>query len=66
MHVARRPESGPGSGGCRHSRMARDIVFFLAPDDRKAATYRRETGAAMETVTGCGLEPDTAIAQWDL
>ena len=47
--------------------MAHDIVFFLAPDDESAAaTHRRGPGRAFESVTCRFIEPDTAIAEWDL
>lgn len=52
---------------CHHSPMASDIVFFLAPNDKKAAaTYRRGPGPAFETVTCHSLAADTAIADWDM
>ena len=47
--------------------MAHDIVFLLAPDDRTAAsTYLRGPGERFESVTCRSLEPDTAIAEWDM
>ncbi|MER5587570.1 hypothetical protein ABT090_38885 [Streptomyces asoensis] len=47
--------------------MAHDIAFFLAPDDAAAATTRlRGPGDAFESVTCRFLEPDTAIAEWDM
>ncbi|MFB7244270.1 hypothetical protein CW362_24635 [Streptomyces populi] len=47
--------------------MAHDIVFFLAPDDKTAAATRlRGPGAAFESVTCRFIEPDTAIADWDM
>ncbi|MEV8349160.1 hypothetical protein ACFVTT_14250 [Streptomyces niveus] len=47
--------------------MAWDIVFFLAPDDETAAaTYLRGPGAAFESVTCRFVEPDSAIAEWDM
>ncbi|HEY8980216.1 MAG TPA: hypothetical protein VIU15_11605 [Streptomyces sp.] len=47
--------------------MARDIVFFLAPDDETAAaTYPRGPGAAFESVTCHFIEPDTAVAEWGM
>ncbi|MFD0352167.1 hypothetical protein ACFVHW_00260 [Streptomyces sp. NPDC127110] len=47
--------------------MARDIVFFLAPDDEAAAaTYLRGPGPDFESVTCRFIEPDSAIAEWDM
>ncbi|MFF2520217.1 hypothetical protein [Streptomyces sp. NPDC058086] len=47
--------------------MARDIVFFLAPDDETAAAARlRGPGEAFESVTCRFIEPDSAIAEWDM
>ncbi|MGW2783650.1 hypothetical protein ACWC3X_20740 [Streptomyces populi] len=47
--------------------MAHDIVFFLAPDDKTAAATRlRGPGAAFESVTCRFIEPDSAIAEWDM
>ncbi|MFC7816925.1 MULTISPECIES: hypothetical protein [unclassified Streptomyces] len=47
--------------------MAHDIVFFLAPDDAAAAATRlRGPGEAFESVTCHFIEPDTAIAEWDM
>ncbi|MFD4697571.1 hypothetical protein [Streptomyces niveus] len=47
--------------------MAHDIVFFLAPDDESAAaTRRRGPGQASESVTCRFIEPDSAIAEWDM
>ncbi|MFJ6406870.1 hypothetical protein ACIQK9_15305 [Streptomyces hydrogenans] len=47
--------------------MACDIVFFLAPDDdTAAATRQRGPGEDFESVTCGSLEPDTAIAEWDM
>jgi len=47
--------------------MAHDIVFFLAPDDESAAaTRRRGPGQAFESVTCRFIEPDSAIAEWDM
>ncbi|MFG2282481.1 hypothetical protein ACGFNQ_27855 [Streptomyces asoensis] len=47
--------------------MAHDIAFFLAPDDAAAAATRlRGPGDAFESVTCRFLEPDTAIAEWDM
>ncbi|MET4922396.1 hypothetical protein P3L51_08540 [Streptomyces sp. PSRA5] len=46
--------------------MARDIVFFLAPDDESAAgTRQRGPGKAFDSVTCRFIEPDSAIAEWD-
>ncbi|MFF6948378.1 hypothetical protein ACFZAD_06930 [Streptomyces iakyrus] len=47
--------------------MAHDIVFFLAPDDESAAaTYPQGPGQAFESVTCRFIEPDSAIAEWDM
>jgi hypothetical protein len=47
--------------------VAHDIVFFLAPDDKTAAATRlRGPGAAFESVTCRFIEPDSAIAEWDM
>jgi len=47
--------------------MAHDIVFFLAADDETAAATRlRGPGEAFESVTCRFIEPDTAIAEWDM
>ncbi|MBL7252931.1 hypothetical protein [Paractinoplanes lichenicola] len=47
--------------------MARDIVFFLAPDNVTAATtYLRGPGVGLDSVSCRFLEPDTAIAEWDM
>lgn len=47
--------------------MAHDIVFFLAPDDETAAATRlRGPGEAFESVTCRFIEPDSAIAEWDM
>ncbi|MFJ9753181.1 hypothetical protein [Streptomyces chartreusis] len=47
--------------------MAHDIVFFLAPDDESAAaTRQRGPGQAFESVTCRFIEPDSAIAEWDM
>lgn len=47
--------------------MVHDIVFFLAPDDESAAaTRRRGPGQAFESVTCRFIEPDGAIAEWDM
>ncbi|MGI5366232.1 hypothetical protein [Streptomyces iakyrus] len=47
--------------------MAHDTVFFLAPDDETAAATRlRGPGRAFESVTCRFIEPDGAIAEWDM
>ncbi|MEU0167558.1 hypothetical protein ABZ214_19145 [Streptomyces iakyrus] len=47
--------------------MAHDTVFFLAPDDETAAATRlRGPGRALESVTCRFIEPDSAIAEWDM
>lgn len=47
--------------------MAHDIVFFLAPDDDAAAATRlRGPGKNFESVTCRFIEPDSAIAEWDM
>ncbi|MGW2837061.1 hypothetical protein ACWCWD_04600 [Streptomyces sp. NPDC001493] len=47
--------------------MAHDIVFFLAPDDESAAaTRRRGPGPAFASVACRFMEPDRAIAEWDM
>ncbi|MFB6577622.1 hypothetical protein ACFCYC_09335 [Streptomyces sp. NPDC056402] len=47
--------------------MAHDIVFFLAPDDEAArATRLGGPGTAFESVTCRFIEPDSAIAEWDM
>ncbi|WP_189714212.1 hypothetical protein [Streptomyces phaeofaciens] len=47
--------------------MAYDIIFFLAPDDETAAATRlRGPGRAFESVTCRFIEPDSAIAEWDM
>lgn len=47
--------------------MAHDIVFFVAPDDEAAAaTRRRRPGGDFESVTCRFIEPDSAIAEWDM
>ncbi|WP_329266836.1 hypothetical protein [Streptomyces sp. NBC_01451] len=47
--------------------MAHDIVFFLAPDDETAAATRlRGPSRAFESVTCRFIEPDSAIAEWDM
>jgi hypothetical protein len=55
------------SAGCHHAQMAHDVVFFLAPDDKTAAAaYLRGPGEALESVTCHFIEPDSAIAEWDM
>ncbi|MFG2908459.1 hypothetical protein ACGF13_25755 [Kitasatospora sp. NPDC048286] len=47
--------------------MAHDILFFLAADDKAAAATRlRGPGAAFESVSCRFIDPDTAIAEWDM
>ncbi|MCF3182949.1 hypothetical protein IPZ70_23830 [Streptomyces polychromogenes] len=47
--------------------MAHHIVIFLAPDDETAAATRlRGPGEAFESVTCHFIEPDSAIAEWDM
>ncbi|WP_020122059.1 hypothetical protein [Streptomyces canus] len=47
--------------------MAHDIIFFLAPDDETAASTRlRGPGEDFESVTCRFIEPDSAIAEWDM
>ncbi|MFJ3235984.1 hypothetical protein [Streptomyces sp. NPDC086787] len=47
--------------------MAHDIVFFLAPDHETAAATRpQEPGVAFESVNCRFIEPDSAIAEWDM
>ncbi|MFF7318410.1 hypothetical protein ACFZAB_16740 [Streptomyces albogriseolus] len=47
--------------------MAHDIVFFLAPDDETAAATRLGgPGRAFESVSCRFIEPDSAIAEWDM
>ncbi|MER5371436.1 hypothetical protein [Streptomyces sp. NPDC002722] len=47
--------------------MAHDIVFFLALDDETAAATRlRGPSEAFESVTCHFIEPDSAIAEWDM
>ncbi|MFJ6088155.1 hypothetical protein ACIQI8_43040 [Streptomyces sp. NPDC092369] len=47
--------------------MAHDIVFFLAPDDGAAAATRlRGPAPTLQTVTCRFIEPDSAIAEWDM
>ncbi|MFD9541186.1 hypothetical protein [Streptomyces sp. NPDC060022] len=59
------PERSPGPRPV--SEMAHDIVFFLAPDDESAAaTRQRGPGQAFESVTSRFIEPDSAIAEWDM
>ena len=42
-------------------------MFFLAPDDETAAATRlRGPGEAFESVNCRFIEPDTAIADWDM
>jgi hypothetical protein len=42
-------------------------VFFLAPDDEAAAATRlRGPGQALESVACRFIEPDSAIAEWDM
>lgn len=42
-------------------------MFFLAADDKTAAaTYRGGPGRGRESVSCRFLEPDTAIAEWDM
>ncbi|MFD9460296.1 hypothetical protein [Streptomyces sp. NPDC060027] len=58
---------GASRVNCHHAGMAHDIVFFLAPDDKTAAaTRRRGPGQAFESVTCRFIEPDSAIAEWDM
>ncbi|MEU0742919.1 hypothetical protein [Streptomyces sp. NPDC006134] len=50
-----------------HVEMAHDTVFFLAPDDETAAATRlRGPDQTFETVTCRFIEPDSAIAEWDM
>jgi hypothetical protein len=57
----------PRFADCDHSGMAHDIQFFLAADDEAAATARlRGPSAAFETVSCRFIDPDTAIAEWDM
>ncbi|MFE0730823.1 hypothetical protein ACFW2X_21745 [Streptomyces antibioticus] len=45
--------------------MAHDIVFFLAPDDRTAASTRLGgPGRAFDSVACRFVEPDSAITEW--
>ena len=47
--------------------MPHDIVFFLAPDDEAAAATRlRGPGPAIASVSCRFVEPDAAIAEWDM
>ncbi|MER7844275.1 hypothetical protein ABTZ03_10065 [Kitasatospora sp. NPDC096077] len=47
--------------------MAHDILFFLAADDEAAAGTRlRGPGATFESVSCRFIDPDTAIAEWDM
>lgn len=47
--------------------MAHDIVFFLAPDDEAAAATRlRGPGPTIASVSCRFVEPDAAIAEWDM
>lgn len=47
--------------------MAHDVLFFLAADDEAAAASRlRGPGAASDSVTCHFIDPDTAIAEWDM
>ncbi|MFV2117508.1 hypothetical protein ACE14D_03305 [Streptomyces sp. Act-28] len=47
--------------------MAHDVVFFLAPDDATAAATRLQgPDQAFESVTCRFIEPDSAIAEWDM
>ena len=47
--------------------MAHDIVFFLAADDETAAATRLwGPGEAFESETCRFIEPDSAIAEWDM
>jgi hypothetical protein len=47
--------------------VAHDIVFFLAPGDEAAAATRlRGPGPAHASVSCRFIEPDTAIAAWDM
>lgn len=47
--------------------MAHDVLFFLAADDEAAAATRlRGPGAAFESVSCHFIDPDTAIAEWDM
>ncbi|MER6212091.1 hypothetical protein [Streptomyces sp. NPDC001642] len=47
--------------------MAHDILFFLASDDETAAaTHLQGPGQAFQSVTCHFIEPDSAIAEWDM
>ncbi|MFJ4317151.1 hypothetical protein ACIP46_18045 [Streptomyces lavendulae] len=47
--------------------MAHEVVFFLAPDDAAAAATRlRGPGEAFDSVACRFVEPDSAIAEWDM
>jgi hypothetical protein len=57
----------PWFADCHHAGMADDIQFFLAASDEAAAAARlRGPGAAFRTVSCRFIEPDTAIAEWDM
>ncbi|MFB7380775.1 hypothetical protein [Kitasatospora purpeofusca] len=47
--------------------VAHDIVFFLAPDDDAVSAMRgRRPGPEFDSVTCRFIEPDSAIAVWDM
>ncbi|TKS96133.1 hypothetical protein [Streptomyces lasalocidi] len=47
--------------------MAHTVLFFLADDDETAAATRlRVPGAGFESVSCRFIDPDTAIAEWDM
>ncbi|MEU3297906.1 hypothetical protein ABZ722_37055 [Streptomyces longwoodensis] len=47
--------------------MAHTVLFFLANDDEAAAATRlRGPGDAFESVSCQFIDPDTAIAEWDM
>ncbi|WP_042426636.1 hypothetical protein [Streptacidiphilus anmyonensis] len=47
--------------------MAHDILFFLAPDDETAAGTRlRGPGPSIPSVFCRFVDPDSAIAEWDM
>ncbi|MFF4244932.1 hypothetical protein ACFYY2_10715 [Streptomyces sp. NPDC001822] len=47
--------------------MAHDIIFFLAPDVETAASTRLQgPGKDFDSVTCRYIEPDSAIAEWDM